>query len=186
MTLHKLGVLAAICILSPFALILFTFDNSEAQDLSRIEQLRDQMPNHFTFVRSGEPSIRVVVVGTVLRPGTYEVRKGTDLNTLFLYTGGPSQIGTRTRRRSPDVNMFLSREQAGGRRVIFNTTFRDYIDEDVEFPELQNLDMIIVETDPVPPALWREVLAIGAQILGVITSIIVLLWRYDRLGRDRN
>jgi len=182
MTLQRSGLyLAAFVLLFSVSFLIF-IEETQAQDLSRIEQLRDQMPNHYTFVRSGEPSIRVVVVGSVLRPGTYEVREGTDLNTLFLYTGGPNQIGTRTRKRSPQVHMFLSREQMGGRRIIFDTTFRDYIDDDVDFPELQNLDMVIVETDPVPEALWRTVLSVGSQILSVVTSIVLLLWRLDRLN----
>lgn len=153
----------------------------QAQDLSRIEQMRDQMPNHYSFVRTGEPSITVVVIGSVVRPGTYEVRPDTDLNTLFLYTGGPSRVGERSRNRTPDVNIFLSRPQENGRRIIYETDFISYINRDVEFPQMQELDMVIVETDPVPPARWREILSVGSQILSIVTSVVLLVWRLNRL-----
>lgn len=174
-TSMKVSLLAFIAIL-----LLFSAPTAQAQDLSRIQQLRDQMPSHYSFVRTGEPSINVVVIGSVVRPGTYEVRPDTDLNTLFLYTGGPSMVGQRTRRRTPDVNIFLSRPGENGRRIIYETDFASYIDEDVEFPELQELDMIIVETDPVPPALWRQILSVGSQILSIITSIVLVVWRLNR------
>ena len=153
---------------------------AQAQNLGQIQQLRDQMPSHYSFVRTGEPSINVVVIGSVVRPGTYEVRPGTDLNTLFLYTGGPSTVGRRSREKTPDVNIFLSRPGENGRRIIYETDFASYINEDVEFPELQELDMIIVETDPVPPALWRQILSVGSQILSIVTSIVLIIWRLNR------
>lgn len=152
----------------------------QAQDLSRIQQLRDQMPSHYSFVRTGEQSINVVVIGSVVRPGTYEVRPDTDLNTLFLYTGGPSMVGVRSREKTPDVNIFLSRPGENGRRIIYETDFASYIDEDVEFPELQELDMIIVETDPVPEAFWRQALSLGSQILSIVTSLVLIIWRLNR------
>ncbi|MCH8568826.1 MAG: SLBB domain-containing protein [Balneolales bacterium] len=175
---------AILCFFTIFLFsLIFTVQSVDAQNLGRVEQLRDQMPNHYSFVRTGEQSLRVVVLGTVNRPGSYEIRPGTDLNTLFLYAGGPSQVGTRSRNRTPEVNIFLSRPQEGGRRIIYSTTFSAYINQDVDFPEMQDLDMVIVETDPVPEAIWRVVLQVGSQILSVISSLLVILWRLGYLDR---
>jgi|GEM_PF-4988280 len=169
-----------IIILAGFMATTAAVEQVEAQDLSRVQQLRDQMPNHYSFVRTGQESMNVVVIGTVLRPGTYELSPDTDLNQLFLYTGGPSLVGTRSRNRTPEVNIFLSRPTEDGRRIIFETTFDAFRSMDVEFPELQDLDMVIVETDPVPPALWREVLSVSSQILSIATSVVLIMWRLNQ------
>ncbi|AXJ01739.1 hypothetical protein CYPRO_2497 [Cyclonatronum proteinivorum] len=183
-------------ILTPFrtalilslSLFLFFAQQADAQTMGRqgssltqLYSVSEQMPNHFRFVRTGEPSITVVVIGSVVRPGTYEVREGTDMNELMLYTGGPAAIGARTRRITPDVNFFLSRTMEGeGRRIIFETTFEAYTTEFVDFPVMQDFDVVIVETDPVPTQLWREILSLTSQILSIIASIAVIVWRFRR------
>lgn len=157
--------------------------NRTNNSLTQLYSLAEQMPNHYSFVRTGEPSITIVVIGSVVRPGTYEVREGTDLNELLLYTGGPAAVGVRERRRSADVNFFLSRTFEGeGRRIIFESTFEAYTTEFIDFPVMQDFDVVIVETDPVPVAVWREVLTLTSQILSIIASIAVIVWRF-RGGR---
>lgn len=165
-------------------------DRAEAQinrgdrgDLSRIQQLRDQMPNHFVFVRPGQESMNLVVIGSVIRPGTYEIATGTTLNELFIYAGGPDAVGIRDREMTPQVNIFLSRPTENGRRIIFETTFEAFRNQDVDFPELQDLDMLIVETDPVPPSLWREVLSVGSQLLSIGVSVALIFWRVSEARR---
>lgn len=146
--------------------------------LTQLYSITEQMPNHYQFVRTGEPSITVVVIGSVVRPGTYEVREGTDLNQLLLYTGGPREIGRRVRRNTPDVNFFLSRTFEGeGRRIIFETTFEAYTTQFVDFPVMQDFDVVIVETDPVPTPIWREVLTLTSQILSIAASLTLIIWR---------
>lgn len=155
--------------------------NRQGNSLTQLYSLAEQMPNHYQFVRTGEPSITVVVIGSVVRPGTYEVREGTDLNELLLYTGGPRAIGVRTRRITPDVNFFLSRTFEGeGRRIIFESTFEAYTTQFVDFPVMQDFDVVIVETDPVRPQIWREVLTLTSQILSIASSLTLIIWRLNR------
>lgn len=168
-----------------FAALLIPVAQADAQNFNRsgntltqLHSIAEQMPNHYSFVRTGEASITVVVIGSVVRPGTYEVREETDLNQLLLYTGGPRAIGVRDRRRTPEVRFILSRTFEGeGRRIIFETNFESYTTEFVEFPVMQDFDVVIVETDPVPRAIWREVLTLTSQILSIAASLTLIIWR---------
>lgn len=155
--------------------------NRSGSSLTQLYSLAEQMPNHYSFVRTGEPSITVVVIGSVVRPGTYEVREGTDLNELLLYTGGPASVGVRVRGRSAGVNFFLSRTFEGeGRRIVFESTFEAYTTQFVDFPVMQDFDVVIVETDPIREIeVWRDVLAVTSQILSIIASVAVIIWRIN-------
>ena len=136
---------------------------------------QNELPNHYTFVRVGEPSMDVVVMGTVMRPGNYRVREGTDLSMVFMHAGGASTIGERRRRKRPDVTLQISRKTDEGRQVVFTTDFESMLNKDVDYPILEPDDIIVVETVPLRPRFqWRD----AASLISVASTTLLIIDRF--------
>lgn len=145
-----------------------------AQGFGAIGNTND-IPNNYSFIRVGEPGMEVVVMGTVLRPGSYRVREGTDLSRIFMYAGGASTIGERRRRKRPDITLQISRKTDEGRQVVFRTDFESMLNKEVEYPVLQNDDIVVVETIPLRPRFqWRD----AASLISVASTTLLIIDRF--------
>ncbi|MEX0929442.1 MAG: hypothetical protein WD266_07330 [Balneolales bacterium] len=147
---------------------------AHAQSLGDFGNNND-VPNTYSFVRVGEPHMEVVVIGTVQRPGSYRIREGTDLSTIFMYAGGASTIGERRKRNRPDVTLQISRKTDSGRQVVFTTDFESMISRDVDYPVLQREDIILVETVPLRPRFrWYD----AARIVSALSTTLLIIDRF--------
>ncbi|MEX0686527.1 MAG: hypothetical protein WD267_14110 [Balneolales bacterium] len=142
-----------------------------------------EIPDSYSFVRVGEPSMEIVVMGSVQRPGSYRIREGTDLSTVFMYAGGASTIGERRKRKRPEVTLQISRRMdGGGRDIVFETDFESMINREVEYPILQRDDIIVVETVPLRPRFqWRD----AASLISVASTTLLIVDRFIMPLSDR-
>jgi len=166
-----------------FLLLIFASYPANSQSLSNIEELRDRIPNYYSFVRIGEPSIEIMILGSVKRAGTYKVRENVRLNELILFAGGPEGIGNITRGKRAKSYIMVSRKMEDRREIIFETEFRETIVGELNFPIMEYGDIVIVEREAPRIITWRDVLTITAQGLSIISSTLIILWRLGYLDR---
>ena len=161
------------------------------QGLTDLPLIRDQLPNVYEFVRAGEPSIKVLVVGSVGNKGFYYVRPGTNLEEILLYSGGPVALGQLQRadvfkpeKIRPEVRFTLSRMSPDSVRYLASEVkLSTMLDGDVELPVLQDDDIVLVETEETTPPLYRDVLAMASTFLGVFSSSLFILYVFGVVER---
>lgn len=163
------------------------------QGLTDLPLIRDQLPNVYEFVRAGEPSIKVLVVGSVGNKGFYYVRPGTNLEEILLYSGGPVALGQLQRadvfkreKIRPEVRFTLSRMSPDSVRYLASEVkLSTMLDGDLDLPVLQDDDIVLVETEETTPPLYRDVLSVVQTFLGVFSSSLFILYVFG-VAEQRN
>lgn len=161
------------------------------QSLTDLPLLRDQLPVVYEFVRTGQPSIRVLVVGSVSNQGFYYVKPGTDIEDIILYSGGPSALGELRRpdvlvrdQIRPEVRFTISRKQPdGNRRIVQQVQLSEIIAGRMDKLVLLNDDILLVETEQPNPPLYRDVLSFIQLVTGILSSSVVLLYLFGVIER---
>lgn len=166
----------------------------EGNELTRLPLLSDQLPNVYRFVRAGQPSIRVLVLGSVQNQGFYFVEPSVNVEDVMLYAGGPSAVGQLKRldvlvreQRRPEVRFTISRLREDGqtRYLASEVRLSEILDGSGELPILQNEDILLVETEEPNPPLYRDILDVTQTVLTVGSSTTVFLWIFGVIDRRR-
>lgn len=129
----------------------------------------------FRFVPPGKQAMRVNVWGDVRAPGRYEVEVGTDLLELVFLAGATTERATTYKQiRETTLRVSRKRDDGSGWRVIYEAALDDITDMASPIPDLQDEDVVKVETIVRQRLDWREALG----IVGTVASLALLT---DRL-----
>ncbi len=152
------------------ACILLAGTISIAANAQSIDQTRSRssVAAYYNFAESGDVTIIVNVWGTVRFPGLYEIPKGTKLNTLFSLAGGPD-IRERPRRNQRTIVATLSRGEAG--QVVVETIMENDVTVLTADPELQQGDVLTVESTIRQRFSWRDAFPIVAAVASVALAV---------------
>lgn len=100
------------------------------------------------FVRPGQNTVQVLLLGDVGQPGLYKVGEDTDLIQLLALSGGERSEGGgggRRLRREGDTTVRLYRPSNGERELIFEAEMDEFVARSA-YPALKTGDVIQVET----------------------------------------
>ena len=147
---------------------------AQAQEFGRADEVIARGTAYHVFTRPGEATIQVLVLGSIGAAGIYEVSVGTDLAELFALARG-SVVGVTTTTEYQDMYLRLYRKQ-GDIRVLIYEKKADEMVTIGGFPELQEGDMLTVETIARARFTWRTALQI-------VTTVSVLILTVERLSR---
>lgn len=126
------------------------------------------------FVRPGEASIQIWVISDN-RSGIYEIGDGINLGELIVLTGtGPGIMTTRERRRTT-IRVF--RETGASRNLIYESSLEDMVREPSLYPDLNNGDVIMLETRVKQRFQWRDALS----VISAASTTILLVDRIRRM-----
>lgn len=159
--------------------------------LTDLPLLRDQFPTVYEFVRTGQPSIRVLVVGSISNQGLYFVQPGSDVEDLIMYSGGPSGLGALRRpdvfireQERPEIRYSISRRQPdGNRRIVEQVQLSDILSGQTAIPVLLDDDILLVETEQPTPPLYRDVISVVGLIGGIVSSVTIMLYFFGVIDR---
>lgn len=150
---------------------------AQAQEIGRVgDVIAEGNPSYHVFARPGEPTVQVSVVGTVRASGIYEVGTGTDLGQLLTLTGSLA-VEPRTQRQRQEVTIRLYRNQSAHRDLAYEASLSQFLQEPGQYPELQDGDVVEIETVQRAKFSWRDGLTI-------ISSASVLALAIDRIIRS--
>lgn len=158
-----------------FACFLFIAVPADAQSLDRVEDIRSNVA-YFYHARPGEATVQISVWGTVPRPGIYEVPLGTNLDKLLTMTGGiPDEARQEDQERRITVRLF--RQNSDQRRLIYEAPIEDVLVNTGQYPDLEDDDVLVVETLVERRFSWRD----GLTVVGGIATVALALERVIRL-----
>ncbi len=144
------------------------------QEFGRVDDILNTGAAYYTFSQPGEATVQVIVLGSISRPGIYEIGIGVDLGQLLALSGGPpftTTSGTTTSRNETTLRLF--REATGRRDLVYEAPLELMLREPGLYPPLQDGDIFTVETNTVQKQrfVWRDAWTIVSS-LGTIALII--------------
>lgn len=149
------------------------------QEFGRVDDILNTGTAYYTFSKSGEATVQVIVLGSISRPGVYEIGIGVDLGQLLALSGGPPLAitsGTTSSRNETTLRLF--REATGRRDLVYEAPLELMLTEPGLYPPLQDGDIFTVETNTIQKQrfIWRDALSIVSSI----ASITILIERLSR------
>ncbi len=146
---------------------------------------RGQVPSQFgdydvvgaayhKFVLPGESSIQVLVLADGGATGIYELGRQVDIGELFALSR--ATLGAITPREKREVTLKLYRGAGGNREVIYRATMEEFLSYPGQYPQLQDRDVMVVETVVKQRFGWRDALSI-------ITGVAAVSLAVDRFRR---
>lgn len=132
------------------------------------------VPYH-VFTRPGEPTIEVMVMGSG-SAGIYKIGIETNLGELLALTSGGA-LSSESARQRTNVTIRLYRTEEGARTVIYEEEMEDALAAPSAYPDLQDGDVLVVETRVRERFGWRD----GLRVLTSLSSLILLVDRLRRL-----
>ncbi|MDX1546413.1 MAG: hypothetical protein R3247_05465 [Rhodothermales bacterium] len=146
----------------------------QAQEFKRLEELVAMGVSHHVFARQGEPTIQVLVLGSVGAPGVYEIGTGVELDQLLALSGGMSFESTEGSVTRVTIRLF--REGSGQRSLVYEAPMERLLAEPGLYPLLQEGDVLTVEAVTVAGGRfgWRDALSILTSAL----SMAILFERF--------
>jgi hypothetical protein len=126
------------------------------------------------FTRPGEATIRVQVLGEV-GSGIYVIGSSTTLSELLALAGGP-QLGEGNLNVRRTVIVRVLREAGGSRQVIYETDVDTMLREPGTHPELQDNDLVTVQSHLRQHYGFRETL----QLVSSVGTLVLLALRLSQ------
>ena len=124
------------------------------------------------FLTPGAPSMTIYIWGAVGTPGIWRVDRDVDFIEL-LSAAQVTGIGQDEPATNQRVNLRIYRTLEGDRRKIYDTRLDDVLAAGASYPDLQDGDVLEVETER------RRGLSLQlvSQIIGTASSIVLLTLR---------
>jgi len=158
-------------------LVFLPVEEVQGQAFGRVEETESNVA-YFYHARPGEATVQVSLWGTIPRPGIYEVPDTTTLDKLLTMAGGAPVKARQENRDPPTITVRVYRSGADGRTQIFESQLKDILEEDLQYPDFRDDDIVVVETvNPRAPFTWRDLLSL-ASTLG--TLVLLGLRIFDR------
>jgi len=158
-------------------LVFLPVEEVQGQAFGRVEETESNVA-YFYHARPGEATVQVSLWGTIPRPGIYEVPDTTTLDKLLTMAGGAPVKARQENRDPPTITVRVYRTGADGRTQIFESQLKDILEEDLQYPDFRDDDIVVVETvNPRAPFTWRDLLSL-ASTLG--TLVLLGLRIFDR------
>ena len=145
---------------------------STAQAQGQAGELEQSGTSYHSFVRSGELTVEVLVLGTG-SDGVYEVGLDTPLDQLLALAGG-AQV---TSDALDEVTLRLFRQEEGGRSLIYEAPLERMLKEPGQYPALQDGDVFVMETpgESGERFTWRDAVSIVSSVAS-LTLVAVRLF----------
>lgn len=149
-------------------------DGARSQNLTG--GVRSDGTSYHLYARPGQNTVQVLVLGSGIQAGLYEIGEGTDLAQLVALSGYAP--GVRRARDDRTVTIQLYRDNAGGQRErVYNSTLNDLVAEQESYPTLQTGDILRVEVVDRERFSWRD----GLQIFTAGAAIALTIERLTRV-----
>ena len=158
---------------------MFRTPSANAQEFGRIDELTNTGTAYYTFAQEGEATVQVIVLGSISRPGMYEVGISVDLGQLLALSGGPPLDRTSgVRSTHNETTLRLFRETTGRRDIVYEAPLDLMLSDPNLYPPLQEGDIFTVQTTTIERErfVWRDALS----IFSTITSFALLIDRINR------
>lgn len=146
---------------------------ANAQGYGRLEQTETDLAYHY-FVRAGEPTIQVQVLGTLGETGLYEVTEGTDLGQLIALAGGPP-TGVRQARSRRTATIRLFRPGSGNHLPVYEAELEHGILNSHAYPSLADGDVLLVEVVEREGLRWRDGLVVLNSVMLLVLTVARVL-----------
>ena len=138
--------------------------------------LQSEGTSYHIFARPGQNTVQVMVLGSGIQTGLYEIGEGTDLAQLVVLSG--YSPGVRRARDDRIVMVQLFRDDASGERQrIYDATLGELVSEETSYPTLQAGDILRVEIVDRERFSWRD----GLQIFTGAAAIALTIERLSRV-----
>lgn len=148
--------------------------DTRAQDLTG--GLQSEGTSYHVFARPGQNTIQVMVLGSGIQAGLYEIGEGTDLAQLVALSS--YEPGVRRARDERVVTIQLYRDNARGqRRLAYDSSLDRLVATQTSYPTLQTGDIVRVEVVDRERFSWRD----GLQIFTAAAAIALTLERLSRV-----
>lgn len=149
--------------------------DTRGQAFGRVEETKSNVA-YFYHARPGEATVQVSVWGTIPKPGIYEVSDTTDLDKLLTMAGGAPLEARQKNRKPPRITVHVYRPREDGRIQIFEHRLETMLSGDVQYPDLRDDDIVVVETVTFRrPFGWRDALSV-ASALGSLTLLALRIF----------
>ncbi len=157
-----------------FALFIFLGASPAFAQLPQIigSGLQSGSAARYSYVTQGDQSIEVDVWGTVRFPGRFEVPLDANLGDLIALSGGPLNTTRDSRLVSRITTVRISRGINSNRSVVFEQDFQNLLNLQGSFPNLENGDVIMIETIDTSKNQWVTQWLLP---LSQLTATIVLI-----------
>lgn len=130
---------------------------------------------YHVFARPGQNTVQVMVVGSGIQTGLYELGEGTDLEQLVAL-GGYSP-GVRQARNERTVTIRLYRDNTEGeRQLIYESSLDELVAAQQAAPVLQMGDVARIEVIDRERFSWRD----GLRVVTAAASLALVIERLSR------
>lgn len=144
-------------------------DCARGQVPSQFGQYEVVGASYHKFVLPGEASIQVLVLGDAGASGIYELGRHVDMGELLALTS--AQLGTVTPGERREVSLRLYRNTGTERSVVYEAKLEDFLAYPGQYPQLQDKDVMVVETIIKQRFGWRDALTIVTGFAAVALAV---------------
>lgn len=149
-------------------------DGARAQNLTG--GVQSEGTSYHLYARPGQNTVQVLVLGSGIQAGLYEVGEGTDIAQLVGLSG--YRPGVRRARDDRTVTIQLYRDNTNGQRgLVYDSSLSDLVAEQSAYPTLQTGDIVRVEVVDRERFSWRD----GLQIFTAGAAIALTIERLARV-----
>ena len=160
-----------------FVAVAFSAGSSIAQEPSRFGDYEVVGASYHKFVLPGEASITVLVLGDARASGMYEIGRQTDLGVLLALSS--ATIGTIAPGETREITLRLYRYSGADRNVVYDATLEEFLSYPGQYPQLQDRDVVVVQTVIKKRFGWRDALS----IITASAAVLLAVDRFQRLTR---
>lgn len=148
----------------------------QAQEFGRLQEMREQTNvAYFYHAQPGDATVQVQVWGTVPRPGIYEVPDTTDLGKLLTMAGGAPLEPRPESQDRPEITVRLYRPTDAGQALLFESPIEQMLSGEKHFRNMQDNDVLVVETVEQRDFTWRDVLSFSGTALSLGLLVVRII-----------
>lgn len=137
-----------------------------AQEFSRLDDIDVLGTSYHRFVRPGEPTVELMILGNAAASGVYVVGAETGYAELFALSG--AMAGGESGRERTRVHVRLYRDEAGQRRLITDSTVEDLIAAPRNYSTFEDGDIVYIEARSRTRFSWLELLRSASSIATLV------------------
>lgn len=156
------------------ALALLVVSVAEAQVLD-FERSRYSPGGYYKYTDTGDLTIRAQAWGSVRYPGLHEVPRGTKVSTLLSLAGGPTLVERREQDERTIRVRFYRTAEAGEMTLVFEQTMTNDLAALEQDPDLQEGDVLVVDSVVKPGYTWRDYLPVGSILVSAAVLVVQIL-----------
>lgn len=147
-------------------MIFLTAATARAQNFAGFGDVDASGTSYHRFVRPGEATVEILLLGNTGQAGIYVVGVNIDLAEFMALSG--VSFGTSSGREKTSVTVRHYRQQGTHREIIFEALVEELLQTPANLPLFKDGDIIYIERRSTPRISWFDILRSASSIATLV------------------